>query len=247
MKIRRAHIIVASVILLGLIFMTLGVHFLSKSTKYFAHSLRHPQDADSVAGYPIAIAGSDEENPEFRTTEFEPNLSQLSPRERFRLPTIRHAVPSAGATAIARGLVLYTGNPGGYPGEAVLLGHRLPDGRIVQSFYAGLDSVDVLVGEHIALGEDLGSLAGPLFFELREGAGIDIAQEKVAGVTLNTASTTAPNRLDTAEFFQKFPPPLRPDAFVVMRHKNRAEQESLENLILDSGSALKELSGQKEP
>lgn len=234
-KIRRSHVIVASVVLLGLIFMTLGVRFLSKPTKYFAHSLRHPQDADSVAGYPIAVDGSDEENPVFRTTEFKPNLSQLSPMERFRLPTIRHAAPPAGATAIAHGLVLYTGNPEGYSGQAILLGHRLPDDSIVQSFYAGLDSMDVRVGEQIAGGEELGTLGGPLFFELRNGAGIDIAKEEVAGVTLNTSSSSAPNRLDPTEFFQEFPPPGRPEAFAVMREMKLAEQSSLENLLIDFG------------
>ena len=244
MKIRRSHIIVASVILLGLIFMTLGVSFLKDPIQYYAHSLRLPQEADSVAGYPIAIKGKDEgKDPEFWTAEFEPNLSQLSPMERFRLPTARHFNRPTTATASGHGLVLYTGDPAGYPGKAVLLGHRLPNGDIIQTLYAGLATIKVRVGEQIARDETLGTLASDLYFEIREGAAIDIQHEEIAGTTLNTPTTPAPNRLDPDKFFQSdFP--VAPageglEAFALLRQKELAQQSSLENLRMDTESALK--------
>ena len=240
MKIRRSHLIVASVILLGLIFMTLGVYFLKDPIRYYAHSLRLPQEADSVAGYPIAKGEG--ENVEFRTAEFEPNLSQLSPMERFRLPTARHFNRPTTPTASGHGLVLYTGNPEGYPGKAVLLGHRLPNGDILQTLYAGLATITVRVGEQIARNEALGTLDSELYFEIREGAAIDIQREDIAGVTLNTPATPAPNRLDPDEFFHGYFPAAPAgqglEAFALLRQKELAQRSSLENLRLDSESAL---------
>ena len=242
-KIRRTHIIVASVILLGLIFMTLGVYFLKDPVKYYAHSLRLPQEADSVAGYPIAIKDKDEEKTEYWTAEFEPNLSQLSPMERFRLPTARHFNRIATPVASGHGLVLYTGEPTGYPGKAVLLGHRLPNGDIIQTLYAGLATIAVRVGEQIARDESLGTLDTELYFEIRQGASIDIHSEEIAGVTLNTPATPAPNRLDPDKFFQAYFP-VAPagqglEAFALVRKQKIEQQSSLENLRMDAESAMK--------
>ena len=243
MKIRRTHIIVASVILLGLIFMTLGVYFLKDPVKYYAHSLRLPQEADSVAGYPIAINGKDEEKTEYWTAEFEPNLSQLSPMERFRLPTARHFNRIATPVASGHGLVLYTGEPAGYPGKAVLLGHRLPNGDIIQTLYAGLATITVRVGQQIARDESLGTLDSELYFEIRQGASIDIHSETLAGVTLNTPENPAPNRLDPDMFFKNYFP-VAPagqglEAFALIRKKKLEQRSSLENLRMDAESAMK--------
>lgn len=237
-KIRRSHLIVTSVIILGLIFMTLGIHFLKKHPRYYAHSLRTPQEADSVAGYPIAKSSGD--NPEFWTAEFQPNLSQLSPMERFRLPVARHFNRPSAPTASAHGLVLYTGEPGGYPGKAVLLGHRLPDDTILQTLYAGLSSIAVRVGEQVARDESLGTLEDDLYFEIRQGPSIDVSSEEIAGISLNTPATKAPNRLDPDTFFQNYTDaPRSPDAFTILRKQELARRGSIENLQMDTGSALK--------
>ncbi|YCM42430.1 M23 family metallopeptidase [Verrucomicrobiaceae bacterium 227] len=243
-KIRRSHIIVASVILLGLIFMTLGVYFLKQPVRYYAHSLRLPQEADSVAGYPIAIKNDDEKaEPEYWTAEFEPNLSQLSPMERFRLPTARHFNRPTAPTASGHGLALYTGDPAGYPGKAVLLGHRLPNGDIIQTLYAGLASIKVSVGQQIARDESLGTLERELYFEIRQGAAIDIHHEEIAGIALNTPANPAPNRLDPDTFFKDYFP-VAPageglEAFAILRKEKTTQQSSLENLRMDAESAIK--------
>ncbi len=209
MKIRRQHLIVTGIILLGITFLTIGVLHQSEPTKYYAHSLRHWQEADSVAGYPIAIHSREKEHdPEFITTQFQPNLSTMSPMEQFRLPTARsfQRFPTTQARAVATGLVLYTGNPSGYLGKAVLLGHRLPNGDIIQSFYSGLQRISVKVGQHIPRGGSLGLGEGSVKLELREGVAIDIALEQIGGIDLNSQNTSpAPNRLDLEDFFKTHP------------------------------------------
>jgi hypothetical protein len=233
MKIRRSHIIIASVILLGLIFMTLGIHFLSEHPRYFAHSLRTAQEADSVAGYPIEDPS--QKTADFWTAEFQPNLSRLSAIERFRLPTARFFKRPEGPTAAGHGLVLYTGQPQGYPGKAVLLGHRLADGKIIQSFYAGLSEIFVQVGERVACDERLGALTQELYLEIREGAGIDIHFEEINGHLHNSSKERAANRLDLDEFFLSHPsPPNLPDAFSIMRRKQVAQRSSIENVQINS-------------
>ncbi len=192
--------------MLGITFLTIGVFHQQDPVRYYAHSLRNWQEADSVPGYPIAINRSDEGSPiEFLTTEFQPNLSSMSPMERYRLPTARGFTrpPSDKALAAGTGLVLYTGDPKGYEGKAVLLGHRLPNGSIVQTFYGGLTDFHVRVGQFLSRGTALGSLdQGDLYFEVREGVSIDIAEEEIEGILLNSPKEKLPkNRLSLDEFF----------------------------------------------
>lgn len=204
----RHQVIIGALIVLGLTFLVLGVLYRKDPVKYYAHSLRTWQEADSVAGYPIVVKKSDGGNPpEFRTAAFQPNLSLMTPMERFRLPTARgfFSFPDAdeNARAAANGLVLYAGNPEGYPGEAVLLGHRLPDQSIVQTFYTGLTSSTAIVGRHVARGAALGT--GGSLAEIRAGSAIDVAHETVAGHGLNHHESPAPaNRLDRDSFFAKY-------------------------------------------
>jgi murein DD-endopeptidase MepM/ murein hydrolase activator NlpD len=208
-KIRRHQVIIAALIVLGITFLTIGVFHQQDPVKYYAHSLRNWQEADSVAGYPISIHdGAEGHTPEFITAEFQPNLSTMSPMERYRLPTARGFIrpPSDKALAAGTGLVLYTGNPQGHDGKAVLLGHRLPDGSIVQTFYAGLTNFHVRTGQHLPRGALLGSLnEKALYFEVRLGASIDVAQENIAGFLLNsTSGKQSENRLSADEFFATY-------------------------------------------
>lgn len=224
MKIKRHQVIIAALIVLGIAFLAIGVLYQKDPVKYYAHSLRTWQEADSVAGYPIPVGDSEEgEAPAFITTEFQPNLSTLSPMERYLLPTARGFQWDAGpsARAAGTGLVLYTGSPEGYDGKAVLLGHRLPNGNIVQTFYAGLSDIEVRVGQHVPRGTVLGS--GSVYFEGREGASIDIAKEEVAGHTLNSRGTPlAANRLTLEQFFAKYnDAPLPEDPLAIIQENNR--------------------------
>lgn len=228
MKIKRHQIIIAALILLGLTFLVIGVLHQNEPEKYYAHSLRTWQEADSVAGYPIATGSENE----FTTTGFEPNLSSMSPLERYRLPVARGFVAPDGAdaTAAGTGLVLYTGNPDGYPGEAVLLGHRLPDGSIVQTFYSGLTSIAVRVGQHLPRGTRLGS--GGTLSEVRAGTAIDLARETVAGHTLNDHQVPAPpNRLDLETFLEnhRLPRP-GPDLLAIMQEEALEEARRNQNI-----------------
>jgi hypothetical protein len=230
-KFRRHHLIIASVIILGITFLTIGVMHQREPVKYYAHSLRTWQEADSVAGYPIAVDGSDEGSPpEFYTTEFQPNLSTLSPIELFRLPVARGFIksPSNEARAAGTGLVLFTGAPSGYEGKAVLLGHRLPDGSVMQTFYSGLTGIQVKVGEHVARGDLLGK--GSLYFEVREGMSLDLAREEIAGFVLNSlASPAPPNRISTEDFFARhgLAEPAPDPLVVIQENEDRAAREKL--------------------
>ena len=191
--------IIGALIILGLTFLTIGVLYQQDPVKYYAHSLRTWQEADSVAGYPIATGTKND----FKTAVFEPNLSSMTSLERFRLPTARGFERPTGddATASGTGLVLYTGDPAGYPGKAVLLGHRLPDGAIVQTFYSDLEKIAVRVGQQLARGSKLGT--GGSLTEIRAGSSIDLARETVAGVVLNDLNEPLPpNRLDLEEFLK---------------------------------------------
>lgn len=205
MKIKRHQVIIAALIILGITFLVIGVFLKKDPIKYYAHSMRTWQEADSVAGYPIATKAADEDSPpEFFTTEFQPNLSTLSAMERFRLPTAHGFLkPSTGdARAAGTGLVLYTGEPEGYQGKAVLLGHRLPDDSIVQTFYSGLESIDVRVGHLIPRGTPLGK--GGQLLEVRAGVAIDLALEEIEGLTLNSQDQAAAgNRIPLDDFFAK--------------------------------------------
>lgn len=201
MKIRRSQVVIGSLIILGIIFLVIGVMLQSEPVKYFAHSLRSYQDADAVAGYPIKKGEGEESY--FVTTVFEPNLSVMSALERYRLPVVRGflEVSDDEIVAVGTGLVLYAGERGGDGEKVVLLGHRLPSGEIVQSFYGGLEKVKVRVGSHVSRGTVLGE--GTLAFEWREGVSLDVEQEEVAGVLLNAGGTSG-GGISQGDFIKKY-------------------------------------------
>lgn len=58
----------------------------------------------------------------------------------------------------ARGAVLYSGIPSPDWGRVVVLGHRLPDGRIIQTLYAHLSETHVFAGLIVAAGAPLGKV-----------------------------------------------------------------------------------------
>ncbi len=85
--------------------------------------------------------------------------------------------------AAGNGRVLYAGDAKNDWGNVVILGHRLDDGRLVQSFYGHLDSITVGVGGDVARGEEIGKVGNVggrylahLHFEIRESTVVAPAQ-----------------------------------------------------------------------
>jgi len=112
--------------------------------------------------------------------------------------------------AAADGLVLHAGTPSPEWGGTVLVGHRLADGRLLQTMYAHLRSIDVAVGSQVARGRRLGTVGtaggrypAHLHFEVRESDGAEIG----GGYGMRRL-----NRLDPAATLEELrgAPPRRP-------------------------------------
>jgi Peptidase family M23 len=84
--------------------------------------------------------------------------------------------------ACADGLVAFVGDLGGGWGKVIILAHRLPDGRGLQSMYAHLEEFRLpSTGSLVARGQEIatvgtagGHYLAHLHFEIREGEGVDI-------------------------------------------------------------------------
>ncbi len=119
--------------------------------------------------------------------------------------------------AAARGLVVYSGWPSDGWGYVIILAHRLPDGRFVQSLYGHLDRCSVQEGERIARGEILGTIGNAkkkylahLHFELIESRSSEVGE---TGYWPDGGL----NRLDPVELFKQYPAPETPDPFMAIR------------------------------
>ena len=108
--------------------------------------------------------------------------------------------------AAGRGLLIYAGEPSSDWGNVVVLLHRLPDGRFVQSLYAHLKTVsDIPLGTLVGRGEQIGSVGtahgnylAHLHFEMIES----IAHE--AGIP-GYGKTTF-NRINPDEVLKQYAP-----------------------------------------
>lgn len=96
--------------------------------------------------------------------------------------------------AVGNGLVLYAGEGNSGQGKVVILGHRMPDGSMLQSFYGSLGRIAVPRGDLVPRGKVIGSVGqgkdgGPLslHFEFRESDGIELG---------SYSGLTKQNRLD---------------------------------------------------
>lgn len=81
--------------------------------------------------------------------------------------------------AVANGLVVYAGTPSEAWGKTIILAHRLPDGRILHSMYAHLNSIEVSLHSHTGRGAQIGSVGtaggrylAHLHLEMRETDGL---------------------------------------------------------------------------
>ena len=76
--------------------------------------------------------------------------------------------------AIGNGVVTYAGETNVGYGNVVLIEHTLPDGKMIWSQYAHLDSVDVIKGQVVLMGKQIGTIGNSggvifshLHFEIR--------------------------------------------------------------------------------
>jgi hypothetical protein len=131
--------------------------------------------------------------------------------------------------AVADGLVLYAAEPSRGWGKMVVVGHRLADGRVLQSMYAHLDRIDVAVGQAIARGDGLGTVGtangsypAHLHFEIREGLGVDIGvgYTRWPGSRLDPSATLLARRGAAAENLM---PPVLPVALARDQPWNRLQ------------------------
>lgn len=84
-------------------------------------------------------------------------------------------------TAAADGLVVYAGEPSPGWGKTAVIAHRAADGRMLESMYAHMHTLEVPVGKLVSRGERIGSVGtsngyypAHLHFEMRESDGVDI-------------------------------------------------------------------------
>ncbi len=217
MKIQRQTLVIWGLILLGIAFLTVGVLFQKDPPIYYAQSLRNYQEADAVAGYPIARGGENQ----FWTAEFQTELNLLTGIERYRLPTARQfsdPTPQDEVKAIGNALVLMTG-------QVLVLGHRLPSGQIIQSLYRKVSNQKMTVGTLVARGAILGKGDAETICELYESDGIDLA---------------SPNRIDLAEFLSDHPvKDDYPEPLALIQNQEKQLGKMLEKIKLDSKSAEK--------
>lgn len=82
--------------------------------------------------------------------------------------------------AVADGLVMYTGWPADGWGNVVIAITSLPNGRMIQTFYGHLDSIDTYVGARIRRGDQIGTVGNAngkywahLHFEIRTSPTLD--------------------------------------------------------------------------
>ena len=97
-----------------------------------------------------------------------------------------------------RGMVTYTGTPSRDWGKVVVIAHRLPDGRIVQTLYAHLLDYNVFPRQIVNSGERLGRVgnADGLYFAHLHYEAIDSAQNEAGNPGYFTGNT---NRFSPVE------------------------------------------------
>ena len=141
--------------------------------------------------------------------------------------------------AAGRGLLIYAGEPSPDWGNVVVLLHRLPDGRFVQSLYAHLKTVsDIPLGALVGRGEQIGTVGtahgnylAHLHFEMIES----IAHE--AGMP-GYGKTTF-NRINPDEVLKQYAPSpemMMPDPVIALKQVQMAAgwEKLLENLYKDN-------------
>lgn len=155
--------------------------------------------------------------------------------------------------AAGRGLLIYAGEPSPDWGNVVVLLHRLPDGRFVQSLYAHLKTVsDIPLGSLVGRGEQIGTVGtahgnylAHLHFEIIES----ITHE--AGMP--GYGKTAFNRINPDEVLKQYAPVpgmMMPDPLIALKQVQMAAGwgKLLENLYRDNSmEALDKILSDDQP
>lgn len=133
--------------------------------------------------------------------------------------------------AIGNGLVIFAGRAGAEWGRVLIVAHRLPDGRLLQSLYGHLGAIRVPRGGLVARGQQIGSVGmvpgryvADLHFEIRESDGIDLG---------TTIGSFVQNRLDPRELFsdhqQALVTPLSPEPLLFRERADWRDRLILKN------------------
>lgn len=149
--------------------------------------------------------------------------------------------------AVGNGLVLYTGEPSKGWGKTIIVAHRMPDGRMLQSMSAHLHTINTHLGAIVARGAKIGTVGtgngnyfAHLHFEMRESSGLDYFVKSFPSVVLNGGySDRKFDRLDPEKILRDYAPndfkKLGPSALALVL----AEERSTRQLQLDVKSAEK--------
>lgn len=141
--------------------------------------------------------------------------------------------------AAGRGLLVYAGEPSPDWGNVVILLHRLPDGRFVQSLYAHLKTVsDLPLGTIVGRGEQIGTVGtahgnylAHLHFEMMESISHEAGMPGYGKTTFN--------RINPDEVLRQYAPDpdmMVPDPIIALKDVQQAVgwEKLLENLYRDN-------------
>lgn len=120
--------------------------------------------------------------------------------------------------AAGRGLVVYSGVPGGRWGNVVVLAHRLPGTtRIVQTLYAHLDERKVSLGQRVSRGQEVGTIgtAGNQYLGHLHFEAVESRCTEAGSVAYHQSGTT--NRMDPGQLIADYPAPPLPDTYAAIR------------------------------
>jgi len=148
--------------------------------------------------------------------------------------------------AIGNGRVVYAGVPSRGWGKIIILMHRLPDGRFIESLYAHLHKISQPVGALISRGQKIGEVGGAngvylahLHFELRESDGVEIGR----GYTFLPGT-----RLNPTEFIQarRDASGISPSILMAVRQSERPDNPQLPSMDAESAARFAEFMSQEE-
>lgn len=155
--------------------------------------------------------------------------------------------------AAGRGLLIYAGEPSPDWGNVVILLHRLPDGRFLQSLYAHLKTVsDLPLGAIVGRGEQIGTV-GTAHGHYLAHLHVEMMQSIAHEAGMPGYGKTVFNRINPDEILKKYAPDpdlMIPDPVVALKGVQMAAgwEKLLENLYKNNSmEALEKVLPREEP